>query len=598
MHYILRNIWRLFNKHEQRNAIKLVLLVLLGALLDVVGIASVIPFLTLLANPSAIQSNQILANIYAYLGYQDSNAFLLFLGWVSLGLILFSSAFQAWAQYATIRFAEMRRYSLGMHLMRSYLSQRYSFFLGTNSTDLAKNLLTEVELIVSRCIAPLIILFTDCIYTAIVLIFIVTIQPALALSAFLFLGGSFAVLYFLLAGRLRVLGKMRMDLNKERFAVVSEIFSGIKDVKLHQLESSTLVNYEQMIQRYVNCFSASQCIASLPRYAIQAMLFAGMMILLICLLALGKQLDSILPIIGLLAMAGIRLLPKMQGIYNSLSNLQFGAAVLEDMGKHLNMPQEDQFATEAVEPMQMQKEIALCNATFYYPQSSVPAVQNLSLTVTANSSVGIVGASGAGKTTTIDLILALYSLDSGELRIDGQTITETNRRAWQRSIGYVSQDIFLLDATIRDNITFGVPPEKIDEKAVVRAAKQANLHNFIIRELPEGYDTRIGERGVRLSGGQRQRIGIARAMYHNPSVLVFDEATSAVDNETEREIIKAMEHLGGQKTIIMIAHRLDTVRNCDCIYYMESGRVIASGTFEELARNEPRFQAMLGMNKP
>lgn len=594
MRHVMHMVWNLLTAKERRRAAGVAALVLLAALADAVGVASVVPFLTLLGKPETIETNDILAQIYSMSGYSNTRDFLFALGWVTLGLVLLASLLQGLSQYTAIRFAEMRRVTLGTRLMRRYLSQPYSFFLSQHSGDLAKNLLSEVDAVVGRCIMPLVLLLAHGIHAIVLVLLVIAMEPFIAFIATVVTAGTFAFIFFIMRKRITHLGVMRMAANKERFMITGETFGGIKDVKLHSLEAGFIEYFRKNTSRFSGYNASNEAAAIIPRFTIQILVFGGMMIILLTLLGRGHDIGSLLPTVGLLAFAGLRILPKFQMIYQCMAKIRFGTPALNALQAHMEMEETEPPVTEPITPLVPTQQIALESVSFRYPNTEAVAVADLSLTIPVNSTIGLVGASGAGKTTAIDLLLALYAPQEGQLRVDDTIITADNRRAWQRSIGYVPQDIFLLDASVRENIAFGIPEDEIDDAAVEHAAKQANLHEFVTTQLQEGYATRVGERGIRLSGGQKQRIGIARALYRQPSVLVFDEATSAVDNVTEREIVAALTSLGGQKTIIMIAHRLDTVRHCDCIYLMERGKVVASGTFDELAASEKRFQNMLG----
>lgn len=594
MRHVMRMVWQLLTPHERKRAALMALLALTAALADAVGVASVVPFLTLLGSPESLQTNEFLAKAYAWSGYENPRDFLFALGWLTLGLIVLASLLQGASQYVTARFGEMRRVSLGTRLMRSYLSQPYSFFLSQHSGDLAKNLLSEVDAVVGRCIMPLVLLLAHGIHALVLVTLVVLLEPVVALSATAVIAGAFCVIYFFMRGYISRLGTLRMHANKQRYMVTSETFGGIKDVKLHSLESGFIDYFRKSTLQFSSYNASNEAAAIFPRFGIQILVFGGMMVALLSLLGQGRDIGDVLPVVGLLAFAGMRILPKFQIIYHSLSRIRFGTPTLSMLQKHLDMQEQDPPVTHKIIPLVPTRDIALEGVTFHYPETEAAAVSALDLHIPINSTIGLVGSSGAGKTTAIDLLLALYAPQTGRLRVDDTTITTENRREWQQTLGYVPQDIFLLDASIRANIAFGIAEEDIDDAAVEHAAKQANLHDFITTHMPDGYHTRVGERGIRLSGGQKQRIGIARALYRQPSVLVFDEATSAVDNVTEREIVRALKTLGGQKTIIMIAHRLDTVRHCDCIYLMDGGKIVASGTFDDLAANEPRFQEMLG----
>jgi ABC-type multidrug transport system fused ATPase/permease subunit len=309
------------------------------------------------------------------------------------------------------------------------------------------------------------------------------------------------------------------------------------------------------------------------------------------LMAQSGSFASALPIIALYAFAGYRLMPALQQIYGALTQLRFAGPALDALHKDLMSLQPAGPNTQQP-AMPLTQAITLNNIVYCYPNAATPALKGISLTIPAKSTVGLVGATGSGKTTTVDLILGLLDAQEGALAIDGQPITDHNKRAWQRAIGYVPQQIYLADDTVAANIAFGIEPEQIDQTAVEKAAKIANLHEFVISDLPRGYATTVGERGVRLSGGQRQRIGIARAMYHNPQVLILDEATSALDNLTEQAVMEAVHNLGHEITIILIAHRLSTVKECDTIFLLEKGELKGRGRFEELAHTSEHFRAM------
>ena len=373
-------------------------------------------------------------------------------------------------------------------------------------------------------------------------------------------------------------------------------FLGLEDVYLRRYQVPSRQNARANTFRSV--------IADSPRYLLQGLAFGGMLLMILILLfAGGGSLAGVLPLLAIYAFAGLRLLPAMQQIYSELTMIRFNRMALNSL--HRDMAEihatQDELPAEAVrvEPVHLRERLELVDVHYSYPLAERPALRGLTLSIPAQTTVGIVGGTGAGKTTMVDLILGLLDLQQGRIEADGVPVVRANMRAWQNSIGYVPQQIFLTDASVAANIAFGLPPEKIDQAAVERAARVAELHAFVTDELPEGYATRVGERGMRLSGGQRQRIGIARALYHDPDVLIMDEATSALDNLTERAVMDAVHNLGHAKTIILIAHRLSTVQACDTIFMMEQGRLVAQGTYDELLETSNKFRAMaVGDSRP
>ena len=312
------------------------------------------------------------------------------------------------------------------------------------------------------------------------------------------------------------------------------------------------------------------------------------MLIILYMMTQSNSLMSILPVFSLFIFAGYRLMPAIQQIYSSFILFTFVGPSLDKIHEDLNNLEKFEPSDEK-EMLIFNKSICLKNIHFNYPNTSRTALKDLSINIKAKTTVGLVGSTGSGKTTTVDIILGLLEAQKGTLEVDGKVILKQNTRSWQRSIGYVPQNIYLADQSVAENIAFGVKTEIINSKAVEKASKIANLHNFVINELPNKYETIIGERGVRLSGGQRQRIGIARALYHNPKVLILDEATSALDNQTEEAVMDAVNNLSKDITIILIAHRLNTVKKCDIIFKLEKGKIVGQGTFDELINESNNF---------
>lgn len=412
------------------------------------------------------------------------------------------------------------------------------------------------------------------------------------------IGGLYALVYFGMRRYLGRIGRIRIAANRERFMAAGEAFGGIKDIKLLGLEQSYLGRFQGPSRRLAATQAAQQTLNQVPNYVIDAIIFGAMLALTVVLLITSGGLASgalgqILPILGLYAFAAYRMKPAVQNIYQGLASLRYGQAAVDsvyaDMHPH-NPPAP--LPVRAAAPLKARYRIALENLSYTYPKAAKPALVDLNLDIPVGSAVGLVGSTGAGKTTLVDVILGLLLPTQGAITLDGAPVTHHNLRAWQRSLGYVPQEIFLTDTTVAENIAFGIPKDQIDHEHVARCASLAQVHDFIMQDLPCQYATLVGERGVRLSGGQRQRIGIARALYHDPDVLVFDEATSALDTLTERALMDAIDALAHQKTIILIAHRLSTVRKCDRVYLLENGRLAGQGSYQELAASNAHFRSL------
>ncbi|MFO7641726.1 MAG: ABC transporter ATP-binding protein [Candidatus Competibacteraceae bacterium] len=572
-------------------------MVLVMAVLDMVGVASIMPFMAVLANPEVVETHRYLQAVYQRLGFSDTPSFLFFLGVVVFVALVVATAGRALTTYATVRFTQMRNYSLSRKLVAGYLGQPYEFFLNRHSADLGKSVLAEVEQVIGGALMPAINLVSHGAVALALLGLLIVLDPVLALTVTVVLGGAYGLIYLVLRRYLHRLGQDLLQANRSRFTEVQEAFGGIKDIKVLGLEGEFLQRFEGPANRYARTMAARAVVQQMPRFALEIVTFGGLLLVILYLLAGAGGLQQALPVIAVYAFAGYRLMPALQNIYSQAAALRFAGPMLDALHRDLvalDPAGRAALSRHRVAPLGLSTGLSLREIGYTYPGADRPVLAGLTLTVPARATVGLVGATGSGKTTLVDLILGLLPPEQGELWVDGQRLTAENRRAWQRTIGYVPQHIYLADASVAANIAFGVPEGRIDAAAVERAARIANLHEFVVGQLPRGYATTIGERGVRLSGGQRQRIGIARALYHDPELLILDEATSALDNLTEQAVMEAVRCLGHRKTIILIAHRLTTVRECDQIFLLENGRLEGQGTFEELTRQNTRFRAMAG----
>ena len=590
---IIRKILDLLSPRERRNAALLLLMILVMALLDVVGVASIMPFIAVLANPAVIQSNPKIALVYQWLGFSSPDYFLFFLGVAVFLLLLFSIAFKALTTWAMLRFTHMREYSLGMRLVSGYLRQPYEWFLGRHSADLGKAVLSEVQEVVNGALIPMMQMLAQGAVVLALLLLLIVADPVLALGIGGVLGLGYGALYALLRRRIMRMGIEREVANNERFKTLAEAFGGVKEVKVGGLEDILIRRYNGPAKRVARSITAAQLAKQMPRFVLEALAFGGMLLVVLYLMRTHGRLDQAMPIIALYALGSYKLLPALQQVYVHLSTLRFAQPALDKL--HVDLT--SMFSPEtppllATEAMTVTREIRLKAVSYRYPGNERLALDGLDLIIPAHATVGLVGPTGSGKTTTVDILLGLLAPVVGTLEVDGTPIQGGNCPHWQQVLGYVPQQIFLIDDSITANIAFGVAPEAVDHAAVEHAARVANLHDFIIYELPAGYATQVGERGVRLSGGQRQRIGIARALYHGPRVLVLDEATSALDNLTEQAVMEAVHNLGHEITIIMIAHRLSTVRECDCIYVLDRGKVSARGSYDELLASSAHFRRL------
>tara|TARA_B100001093_G_scaffold439840_2_gene440026 strand:- start:5207 stop:7000 length:1794 start_codon:yes stop_codon:yes gene_type:complete len=582
----------LLNPNERKRAGFLLVMITIMAFLDMIGVASILPFMAVLTNPGLIETNLILKNMFQIsnmFGVENSQQFLFALGFLVFLTLVTSLIFKALTTYVQVSFIQMREYSIGKRLVEGYLHQPYSWFLNRNSADLGKTILSEVQHVIGNGMNPLLELISKGMVAIFLIILLIITHPKLALIIGFSLSIAYVIIFSLLRTYLNRIGKESLKNNQLRFTAVSEAFSAAKEVKVGGLEQTYIERFSNAAKIFARIHASSQVIRQLPRYILEAIAFGGILLITLYVMAQKGTFNNALPIISLYVFAGYRLLPALQQIYGSFTQLTFVGPSLDKLYGDLNNLKlfnlnQDQGV------ISLNKTITLKNIYYNYPNTARTALRDINLSIPIKSTVGLVGTTGSGKTTTVDLILGLLEAQKGTLEVDGKVITKQNSRAWQRSIGYVPQHIYLADDSIMANIAFGLEPKNINKAAVEKASKIANLHEFVIDELPKQYESIIGERGVRLSGGQRQRIGIARALYLDPQVLILDEATSALDNQTEKAVMDAVDNLNKEITIIFIAHRLNTVRKCDKIYLLEKGQLKNEGTFEELIKVSENFR--------
>lgn len=599
MHVILKRILDLLTTTEKRRLVWLIALILMASLFEAFSVGSIQPFLALVTNPEVIQQNAILNNLYNWFGFSDDQKFMIFIGIVFLLIIIVTNVLAALSVWRQLRYAWNLNHSLSTRLLQRYLSRPYGYFLYRHSSELTKHIVQESQGVIRGTVIPGLDLLANATKTAAIIGLLLILEPAITVYTVAVLGGAYGTFYLKVRNPLKSAGAKSLIANKNRHKISAEAFGGIKDVKLLGRERYFIDRFKPHSRAYARHHANNQIVRRLPRFVMQVLAFGGLTLVLLYLVSAGRDLTEIAPVIGMFAFAGLRLIPSLQFIVSALTQFKFSERLVRVIHREL-IGTEDEHPIEdgrgvvqtQTSPLAFEREIRLDRVSFQYLNTETPTLNNISVTIKKNTSAAFVGQTGAGKTTLIDIFLGLHTPQSGSVCIDGVRLTDNNRSSWQKNIGYVAQEIFLCDDTIRRNIAFGVPDDAIDIAAVEHAARIAHIHDVIVSELPAGYDTEVGERGVRLSGGQRQRIGIARALYHDPDILVFDEATSDIDGVTEAAITQAIDELTGEKTLIIIAHRLQTIRNCDTIYLMSNGRIDAQGTFDALTASNAGFHAL------
>ena len=589
----LKKFLYLLSDREKKHAYLLLVMILAMALLDMLGVASIMPFIAVLSNPEIVETNLLLNKVFKFsevFGIKTINEFLFFLGVFVFLFLLSSLTFRALTRYAQTRFLAMRNYSLSKRLLEGYLHQPYSWFLSRHSAEIGKTILSEVSKVVGKGLAPLLELITQSAVTVALIILLLLVDPKLTMVVGLTLSLSYGLIYKLTKSYVTRIGEKSIKVNEEKFTSLNEAFGAAKEIKLGGLEEIYIKRFSDPAKILAKDTASVSIIGEMPRFALEAITFGGMILVTLYLMSKSGAFIDTVPILALYAFAGYRLMPALQRIYNDIIRIRFTTPALNSIYDDLKSLQPYN-PNKNQESLILKDRITLRNLYYNYPNSSRTALKNLNFSIQARSTVGLVGATGSGKTTAVDIILGLLEAQQGSLEVDGKIINKDNRNAWQNSIGYVPQHIFLSDDTVASNIAFGIDHKDINQETVEYASKIANLHDFVSKELPQQYQTTIGEKGIRLSGGQRQRIGIARALYHKPQILILDEATSALDNLTEKAVMEAVRKLRKNITIIMIAHRLSTVKNCDNILLLEKGEVKEQGKFDKLIQISDQFRA-------
>ena len=579
---------------EQKLTLLLLFMTLIAVLMDIAGILSVLPFMYVLTDPSIIETNEILKTVFEIslnYGIKTNHQFLIFLGILILILLFISLSFKSFMIYFQNRFIEMRKFSLAQRLVQSYLHQPYLWFLNRHSSSLCKNILDESHTVITRGLYHLINLITQIIVVLVLISLSIIADPLISIVIGILFGSLYTLILILSKGIVSKFGNQRFNYNELLFKIINETFIAIKQIKISGIENIKIKTISKLGINLAKNSAFVGTVSAIPRYVIELLVFGGMLTLTLYLMTKEGTFEKALPTIVLYAIIGYKLMPALQSIFLSLTNLNYVAISVDKISKELKLVKEFEILQKQ-ERFQLNKSISLKKVFFKYPDTSINALNDINLNIKANSFFGIVGTTGSGKTTLVDIILNLLVADKGLLKVDNEPINNLNSRKWMKSVGYVPQNIFLIDDTFSANIALGINDEDIDQIQLEKVSKIAEIHNHIIAE-PGKYETQIGEQGVRLSGGQRQRIGIARALYHDPKVLILDEATSALDNITQKSILNNLKSMKTDITIIMITHRLSTVKECDSIILMEKGEIKAQGTFEELLKRNDNFKDQL-----
>ena len=588
----LKKIFVLLTKDQRKRFYILQILVIFMVFAEMLGIASIIPFMAVVGEINQLEKTTFIGEIYHASGITSERKFLFFLGIFVLLMLLVSALLSMFTVWRLSIFGNKLGVEIADRLYSFYLKKNWLFHASGSSAQLTKKIAVETSRLTGGILIPFMQINSRILFTFFTTIAIFIYDPVVSIIGLAIFTLSYFIVYKLVKNRLKNNGRAISEMNEQRFRLMNEGFGGIKDVLLSGRDLDFIERFNKTGHIFANSLGINNALAQLPRYLIELIAFGSMILLVLYLVfSSNGNLGLILPIISVYALTGFKLLPAFQQIYVGMANIKSNSAAFESIEKDLQESKlNSRLANKQIlKSFKLKKNILLENVSFTYPNKKKPVVNNINLSISVNSVIGIVGPSGAGKSTLVDILIGLIDPEKGQLRIDNVSINDQNRRQWQNSIGFVAQNIFLSEGTIAENVAFGITKEKIDIERVNQVLKLAHLNEFI-NDLEQGINTKVGERGIQISGGQRQRIGIARALYNDADVLVFDEATSSLDGITEKLIMQAINDFSGRKTIIIIAHRLKTIQKCNKIFYIKNGKLIEEGTYDELIEKNEQFK--------
>jgi ABC-type multidrug transport system fused ATPase/permease subunit len=569
----------LLDAKQKRSMVWIILMMLVGGVLESLGVTMLVPIITVVLDPVKVEENKYLSAIYHGLGLNNTTQFAVVMLVAFVGVIVVKNVYLFWQQKVQLKFVYTNQFATSRRMMINFMERPYEYYLNADTSVIQRNITSDVNNMYGLILACL-QLCSECIVFICLVAVLLAIDAQMILIVAVLMVALLIVIKKVLKPIMVQAGQENQDYYSGLYKWIEQAVMGIKEIKIANKENYFINEYAKCGAGYVNSVQKYSIFNSTPRLLIETVSIGGMIGYFIVIILQGAQVTDLLPQLSALAMAAMRLLPSVNRINNYQTSISyfepFFMGVSDNLQEEINDEQvnydaESYLQKTDVEKLEIKKEIKLEDITYKYPNTDTYIFRGADMLIPIGNAVGIVGTSGAGKTTIVDILLGLLELESGHILADGVEVRE-HYASWLKNIGYIPQTIIMIDSSIRKNVAFGYPDEEIDDEKVWRALKEAQLDEFV-RGLPEGLDTSIGERGIRISGGQRQRIGIARALFEDPEVLVLDEATSALDNETEAAIMDSINRLHGRKTLIIIAHRLQTIEKCDMVYRVEHGSV-------------------------
>lgn len=607
MWLVFRKFYKLFSRKQKKQLIILFFLMLFGAFLEVLGVSLIVPLVSVIMQENVIQNNKVVQWICTLLHIRSNKTFLIVCILVLIFVFIFKDLYLMFEIYVQNRFIYNGRFQIQQRLMNTYLDCGYEYYLNASSSEIVRIMQQDVKN-AFLLLFNLLNFTTELIVSLVLVIAVFVINPLMSMLVGIVLALTMLVIAKVAKPMLHRQGEILQESSEQTNKWLIQMVNGIKEIMVGNKQEFFRENFNYHGKRLVRAERWNGLLGNVPRLLIEMASIVSMLFALLVAVMSGAEVSKLVPAIAAFAMAALKLMPSANRISSALNLVAYYESSLNNVLENLDLFDDENIKMNSVVKemkktfvrekrgnletsaeiksmqqtekkvlgnfynMTLQHQVELKNISYHYPDTKQMVLQNVDMVIPIGKSIGIVGVSGSGKTTVVDIILGLLNPQSGEVLIDGMLLKE-NYGQWLSCIGYIPQMIFMLDDTIRANVAFGISPEKVEEEKVLKALEEAQLRDFI-EKLPDGLDTRIGERGIRLSGGQRQRIGIARALYPNPELLFFDEATSALDMETETAIMESINRLHGRKTLVIIAHRLATIAECDMVYRVENGRIV------------------------
>lgn len=571
---LIYKVWYIFDRKQKIRLLELVILLLIGTALETVGVTAIVPFISAIMYPDKILENEYASMIFDLLGLESATHFIIFLAFTLIIIYIIKNLFLCFMYSAQYSFVTNNQRRMGRKLLLAYMQEPYMFHLQHNSAELLHNINADVDLFFST-VQYCITLVTDImICFALVMVSLFT-DPTITLGVATLLIIFIAIFYRRFQKRNKKIGEKWRFYSTKSKQTIQQAFGGIKEIKVLGREEYFVNMYDEQYAHVAESRRKVNLSSAIPKPLMESVCIIALLGIVSIKILRGVDMKYFIPTLSVFALSIIRMLPSSSRITGNINNIIFGKSSIDALYHDLKEVEELRVQRNKYgnknEPLKFNKEIEIRNLSFKYENVDKYVLNDVNMKITQNSSIALVGASGSGKTTLADILLGVLDVEKGEILVDGIDIRK-NMREWQCKIGYIPQNIYITDDTIRRNIAFAIEDKKIQDEKIWKALEEAQLKEFV-ESLEDGLDTVIGELGARISGGQKQRIGIARALYHNPEILVLDEATSALDSETESAVMEAIHALNGRKTLIIIAHRLSTIESCDYVYRVENGKV-------------------------